>query len=113
QGPVHLSDGTSVTTVTTTITVLNVNAPPQFDDLSSWSVQEGQTLTFRAFAFDPNNPNFVPPDRFANGTLSDLEGSAPTITYTSSGLPPGAGFDRDTTVFRWTPDYGQAGDYQV
>jgi YD repeat-containing protein/VCBS repeat-containing protein len=111
--PFTVSDGTSAVTVTTTITVPNVNAPPQFEDLGSLHVQEGQQLQFRAFAFDPNNPGFIPQDRFANGTLSDLEGSPPTVTYTVSGLPLGATFDSDTILFRWTPDYGQAGDYQV
>ena len=50
------------TTQVATITVLNVNAPPEFDNLGALRISEGQTLNFRAFAFDPNNPGFVPPD---------------------------------------------------
>ena len=45
---------------------------------------EGQEVSFRAFAFDPNNPGFVPPDRHADGTLSVLEGTDPTVTYFDS-----------------------------
>src|SRR5262249_39030965 len=72
-------------------------------------VPEGQTVRFRAFAFDPNNPSFVPQDRTANGDLTPLEGSQPTITYAVSGLPPGATFDPATAMFVWPTGYNDAG----
>ena len=53
------------TTETATITVLNVDAPPVFDDLGAWQVPRGSRSQFRAFALDPNNPGFVPPDAAA------------------------------------------------
>ncbi|MGA2068563.1 MAG: CARDB domain-containing protein, partial [Thermoguttaceae bacterium] len=111
--PFTVSDGTNAVTQTTTITVLNVNAPPQFDDLGAWQVAEGQDLQFRAFAFDPNNPGYLPPDRLPDGTLTPLEGSDPTITYAVSGLPPGATFDPDTAMFEWETGYTDAGNYLV
>ena len=77
QIPFTVSDGQLSTTKTTTFTVLNVNAPPVFDNLGDWRVNEGQDLSFRAFAFDPDNPGFVPPDRTADGTLTPLEGTQP------------------------------------
>ena len=106
QIPFTVSDGQLSVTKTTTITVLNVNAPPQFDYLGDWRVAEGQDVRFRAFAFDPNNPGFVPQDRTADGILTPLDGTDPTITYTASGLPAGATFDptrRSSTGRRATP----------
>jgi hypothetical protein len=113
QVPFSVSDGQQTTTQTTQITVLNVNAPPVFDVLGPFAVDEGQPLSFRAFALDPNNPGFIPQDRTADGTLTPLDGTAPTITYTVSGLPEGASFDAVTAMFSWTPDYNAAGDYVV
>ena len=66
---------------------------------------EGQSLSFRAFALDPNNPGFIPQDRTADGTLTPLDGTDPTVTYTVSGLPSGATFDPVTDMFSWTPGY--------
>src|SRR5262249_32120182 len=113
QVPFTVSDGRLSVTKTTTITVLNVDALPQFDNLDSWRVAEGQPVIFRAFAFDPNNPGFVPQDRTADGSLTPLEGTDPTITYTVSGLPAGATFDPVTAVFSWPTGYADAGEYQV
>ena len=65
-------------------------------DGASW-----QGVTWRAFAFDPNNPGFIPQDRASDGTLTPLDGTNPSITYTVSGLPAGATFDPVTAqVFR-------------
>ena len=75
QVPFTVSNGQLSRTQTTTITVLNVNAPPQFDNLGDWRVYEGQDLSFRAFALDPNNPGFMPQDRTADGTLTPLDGT--------------------------------------
>ncbi|TVS15269.1 MAG: tandem-95 repeat protein, partial [Planctomycetaceae bacterium] len=111
--PFTVSDGTSQTTQTTTFTVLNVNAPPVFDRLDRFVVQEGQELRFRAFAFDPDNPTYVPPDRMATGELTPLDDTPPTVSYTVDGLPAGAAFDPETLEFSWIPDFDQAGEYFV
>ncbi len=107
------SDGKLFTERTTTLHVLNVNAPPAFDDLAGLEVLEGETIDFRAFAFDADNPGVIPQDRTSDGSLTAREGSDPTVTYTVSGLPAGATFDTDTAVFRWTPAYAAAGTYTV
>jgi hypothetical protein len=111
--PFSVGDGTSAASVTTTITVLNVNGQPVFDQLGEWQVREGQTLYFRAFAFDPENPSFVPQDRLPDNQLTPLLESEPTVAYTASNLPAGATFDADTAMFVWTPGFTQAGAYQV
>ena len=90
-----------------------MNAPPAFDDLAGLEVLEGETIDFRAFAFDADNPGVIPQDRTSDGSLTAREGSDPTVTYTVSGLPAGAAFDTDTAVFRWTPSYAAAGTYTV
>lgn len=108
-----VSDGEQIATQTTQIPVLNANVAPIFDSLENWQVAEGQTIRFRAFAFDPDNPGFVPPERMANGQLTLLEGSEPSVTYTVSNLPSGASFDPDTAIFSWTPDFASAGTYHV
>lgn len=113
QVPFTVGDGVLSTTVTTTITVLNVDAPPVFNDLGSWSMDEGQQINFRAFALDPNNPGFIPQERLPDGSLTPLEGTAPTISYTVSGLPAGATFDPQTDIFNWQTGYTDAGRYLV
>ena len=111
--PFTVWDGVSSTTQTATITVLNVNAAPVFDDLGSWLVQEGQSLRFQAFAFDPDNPGFVPQLRMADGNLTPLEGTDPTVVYTVDNLPPGATFDQEAIMFQWLPGFDSAGQYDV
>src|SRR5205085_1547546 len=106
-------DGKLTTTQTMTLTVGNINAPPRFDDLGSWRIYEGQTLQLRALALDPNNPGYLPQDRTSNGTLSPPQGTDPTLTYTVSGLPPGATFDPPTTMLTWPTGYSDAGTYLV
>jgi hypothetical protein len=70
-------------------------------------------LRFRAFALDRDNPSFVPQERMANGELTLLEGSEPSVTYTASNLPSGASFDSDTAIFTWNPSFDAAGNYHV
>ena len=73
---------------------------------------EGQPLSFRAFAFDPDNPDFIPQFRvFAD--LTPLEGSDPTVTYQASNVPAGAAFDDVTAIFDWTPGFADVGQYTV
>jgi subtilase family serine protease len=111
--PFTVSDGKSSTTQTAKITILNVNAIPEFDNLGNWAVAEGQRINFRAFALDPDNPGFIPQERTSNGELTLLEGSEPTVSYSVTGLPEGATFDRDTAIFNWKPGFNTAGEYTV
>ena len=115
QIPFTASDGQMSTTVTATFAVVNVNAPPVFNELGNWSIPEGQNLEFRAFAFDPNNPGYVPQEQGSDGTLTPPPPGDPpaTITYTVSGLPSGASFNPQAAMFTWTPAYGEAGNYVV
>ncbi|WP_404783509.1 putative Ig domain-containing protein [Altericista sp. CCNU0014] len=111
--PFIVSDGSTTATQTVKLTVLNVNAAPEFEGLTPWQVAEGQQVRFRAFAFDADNPGFIPQDRSSSGQLTIQEGSNPTVSYTVSGLPTGASFDPVTAMFSWTPGYSQAGTYAV
>ena len=80
QIPFTVSDGSASTTQTFNLEILNVNAAPQFDNLGDWAVAEGQTINFRAFARDGDNPSFIPQERNGEGELTLLEGSEPTVT---------------------------------
>ena len=95
------------------LTVSNVNAAPQFDALLGLNVLEGEAISFRAFAFDPDNPEYAIPDRFADGRLTPFETTEPTVTYVATSLPPGAAFDPVTALLFWRPGFGQAGSYQI
>ncbi len=106
------SDGIS-TTQMATYTILPAPAAPVFTSLQSWQVNEGQPISFVAFAVDPHNPTFVLPTRLPDGTLSPYPTTQPTVTYSASGLPPGASFDPDTALFSWTPANHQNGTYNV
>ncbi|MAE63850.1 MAG: hypothetical protein CMJ18_06215, partial [Phycisphaeraceae bacterium] len=111
--PFTVADETGSTTETVRIEVLNVNAPPQFEDLGGFVVQEGQVLTFSFFAFDPDNPTYVPGVRdFESGTV-EFEGVPASVTYDVADLPVDAVADFDTALFDWTPDFDQAGTYFV
>ena len=111
--PFDVSDGQSVTSTSMAVTVSNVNAAPQYDGLDAFVVQEGQRLNFRAFALDPDNPNFSPLDRLADGTLTLQESTDPTVSYAVTSLPPGASFDAETAMFDWLPGFVDAGNYIV
>jgi hypothetical protein len=109
----RVTDGTSTAEVKTTLTVLNANGAPVFDELGSWDIVEGQPFSLQVFAFDPDNPGFIPRIRGMNGGLSEQEGSNPTVTYALSGLPAGATFDPDTLLLSWVPGATQAGTYTI
>src|SRR5262249_9693165 len=104
------SNGVS-TTQTVKFPVLNANAAPQFEPLDGWRVFEGEQVRFSAFAFDPDNPDFVLPTRRPDGTLTPT--GRVSVNYAVSGLPDGASFDVDTALFSWTPGFTQAGSYAV
>ena len=72
------------------ITVNNVNRSPVLAAISDKSVNENDLLSFLLSA-------------------TDLDGDA--ITYSAENLPSGALLVRQ--IFNWTPNYDQAGTYQV
>ena len=111
--PWEVSDSQGTVTAESTIEVLNVNAPPVFGPLQGLQVAEGQPLSLRAFAFDPDNPHFVPPERNEDGTLVPLGNVAASVTYSIIDMPVGATFDEETGVLRWEPDYDQAGEHVI
>jgi hypothetical protein len=69
-----------------------VNRPPVLDLIGNKQGSEGELLQFTITASDP-------------------DGNA--LTYSASNLPAGATFDPTTQTFSWTPDYTQAGNYNV
>ncbi len=77
------------------ITVNNVNNPPVLDSIGPKSVTEGQVLTFRTHATDINGDRLI---------LSALNIPANATFMDSTN---GAG------IFRFSPDYTQAGIYNV
>jgi hypothetical protein len=111
--PFMVSDGKQSATQTLSVSVLNVNAAPVFEGLSEWTVVEGQSVRFRAFAFDPDNPDFVPQERNQAGVLTLQEGSDASVRYSVSGLPAGATFDAQTAILSWATGFSDAGTYDV
>ncbi|MCU0915393.1 MAG: tandem-95 repeat protein [Planctomycetes bacterium] len=110
--PFTATDGVETVTVTVKFTVTNANAAPQFLPQQGWQVYEGQVLSLLGFALDPDNPNYMPPQRDAEGDLV-TDGYPATVTFSVQDLPAGATFDADTTELRWQPTYNQAGTYYV
>jgi len=92
---VYASDGELEDTTFFSVVVHNTNRPPVLDSIGPKSVVEGETLTFNVTAHDPD------------GTRLDLYATP---------LPDNASFQdlgNDTGVFFFTPDYTQAGMYDV
>jgi len=85
------SDGTNQDSEVVTITVINdTNHAPILASIGSQSVNEGASLSFTISASDADND---------------------PVSYSAGGLPAGATFSSRT--FSWTPDYAQAGNYDV
>ena len=76
-----------------TITVENVNRPPAISVKSEYKVKEGEPLEFTVAGNDPD--------------------AGDKLTFSASGLPPGATFDAASGVFRWTPGSNDQGSYTV
>ncbi|MDP3580705.1 MAG: putative Ig domain-containing protein, partial [Ignavibacteria bacterium] len=85
-------DGNSPSTVSVSITVVDVNSVPVISPISDKSVNEGTTLTIDVSA-------------------TDAEGDV--LLYSATNLPTGATFDAATHKFSWKPSSTQAGDYTV
>jgi hypothetical protein len=75
---------------TITITVTNTNRPPVLLAIGDRTVAEAALLSFTLTASDPDGD---------------------PLTYSASGLPPGAAFDPAARTFTWTPTYAQSGAY--
>jgi hypothetical protein len=86
NGTPQASDSESIT-----ITVNNVNRPPELNPIGNQTVNEGELLQFVVTA------------------QPDPDGD--TLSFSASNLPTGASFNPDTQTFSWTPEYNQAGSY--
>ncbi|MBI5267621.1 MAG: cadherin-like domain-containing protein [candidate division Zixibacteria bacterium] len=89
------SDGELTDVEMVAITVKNVNRPPTLDPIGAKAVAEAANLNFGVSGSDPDG-----------GTLS----------FSATPLPAGATFTdhlNNTATFDWTPNYNQAGDYNV
>ena len=74
------------------LVIAATNQAPYLQRPVDRTVREGETLKFKLNTIDPDSPN---------------------LTYTSKYLPAGAIFNPNTGEFIWTPDYTQAGEYNI
>jgi hypothetical protein len=93
----------ATSSVTVTITVSNVNQPPELPTVTGTglsgssttgytaSVNEGTAITFAVATADPDTGD--------------------SISWATSSLPTGATFNNG--IFSWTPDFAQAGSYPI
>ncbi len=86
-----VSDGELTDQETITITVNNINRAPVLDSIGDKTVQEDEQLTFTITATDPDEDELT---YDATGDLAEY-------------------FDESTQIFDWTPDYSEAGSYQM
>ncbi|MCF7811071.1 tandem-95 repeat protein, partial [bacterium] len=85
-----MSDGELTSDTLISITVTPGNRPPELDEIGDKQIAEGSELIINLSADDPNGDNvFFSVEDFPNG--SELVGNR----------------------FRWTPNYDQAGEYDV
>lgn len=75
---------------TITISVGDVQHPPELAPIGDKNVDEGALLSFTLSAIDPDGDD---------------------LTYSASNLPSGASFNAASRTFTWTPTYSQAGTY--
>ncbi len=88
----NVTDGDLTDSITAHVRVDQTNMPPEIENIGSRSISENETLSF-----------------FVNATDGDND----PLTYSVSGLPKGASFDRSTGFFSWRPGYTQDGTYSV
>ena len=74
------------------IVVTDVNHPPEFTPIGDQVTIEGALLEFRLYG-------------------SDADGDQ--IRFNADELPDGANLDSVSGIFRWTPSFSQAGEYQI
>ncbi|PSB57202.1 putative Ig domain-containing protein [Chamaesiphon polymorphus] len=87
-----VSDGIETVSQTVNIIIAATNQAPYLQRPVDRTIREGETVKFKLNTIDPDSPN---------------------LTYSSKYLPTGAIFNPNTGEFEWTPDYTQAGDYNV
>jgi hypothetical protein len=80
---------------TFTITVNNVNRPPELNPVEQQNVAENATLSVSIQGTDP--------DKEDEGKLQ----------YSGDNLPQGAALDPTSGALSWTPGFTQAGSYQI
>jgi len=89
----EVTDGSLRSSITVQIDVTDVGRSPSFSAAADQVVDEGNVITFRVLASDPD-----PGD---------------TLTYSALALPDDATFNEGTRTFRWEPTYNQAGPYSL
>ncbi|MEK6899816.1 MAG: hypothetical protein AABX05_01705, partial [Nanoarchaeota archaeon] len=82
--PVYVSDGKEKVTEKVKITVLNVDRSPQINLPSLLEVSEGQVLSFKVDAHDPDGDKVI-------------------VSFENA--PEGALFDQENKLFSWKPGY--------
>ena len=76
----RVTDGKDLAETVVRLTIINANAAPELPVLAGLNVLEGEQMDFSVFAFDPDNPNFVPqPPLGADPTLPG--GSTASVSY--------------------------------
>ncbi|MGB7323492.1 MAG: putative Ig domain-containing protein, partial [Rubripirellula sp.] len=102
--------GTSLTQVTSTLTVNNINGAVAFPVINEFTIFEGQPLQVRVAAFDPEFP-VAPTNPLATSDdfFVDFEGLLPNLTYSHGTLPAGATFDTQRQIFAWSPGFDATG----
>ncbi|MFO7812759.1 MAG: putative Ig domain-containing protein [Pelovirga sp.] len=86
-----VSDGSLQDSEIVPFTVVSANEPPVLAAIGAQSVHENDLLQFSVSA-TTESENFV---------------------FSATGLPSGASFDDASRIFRWTPNYDQAGSFTV
>ncbi|MEZ6135593.1 MAG: CARDB domain-containing protein [Pirellulaceae bacterium] len=110
----YADDGTGTTIQSATLSVENLNGQVAFAALTPFEIFEGQTITLRIAATDPeypgatNDPTAVSEDFFVDQGLL----IAP-LDYSHAALPTGASYDPETQLFTWTPSFDQSGQYDL
>ncbi|MHC4605711.1 MAG: PKD domain-containing protein [Planctomycetota bacterium] len=87
-----VSDGSLSSSDEVTISALPPTILPELDPIGDKLTQEGATLLF---------------------TLTASDGNGDPLTFYAAGLPAYSSLNPNTGVFRFTPDFEQAGDYEL
>ncbi|MBM4381538.1 MAG: tandem-95 repeat protein, partial [Deltaproteobacteria bacterium] len=86
------SDGSLTTQASFSVTVLQVNQPPAWPQAPPPLLREGTAASVPLAATDPDGD---------------------TLSYSATGLPPGAAYDGQSGLLTWTPGYTQAGTWPI
>jgi len=107
-------NGTAEARATFDLTVLNVNGQVRFVRQPEFTIFEGQALSTRVAAGDPEYP-FFNAAALGQSADGDVENSdfIPPLTLTHSVLPAGMAWDAAKWLLTWTPGATQAGRYTI